>query len=77
MTKLRSSSSLASYAQKNPYQVYIEEGSILFNGLRKRISHNTIKQLMQNRYAIKKEESKIPEEGIKTSVIKAMNEKEK
>ena len=57
MTKLRSSSSLASYAQKNPYQVYIEKGTELFNELTKRISHNTIKLLMSNNFS----QSKIDE----------------
>ena len=71
MTKLRSSSSLASYAQKNPYQVYIEEGSKLFNDLRKRISHNTIRQLMQNRYGIKKPEEVKQEELLKVVVKEA------
>ncbi|RTZ68135.1 MAG: hypothetical protein DSZ21_02385 [Tenericutes bacterium] len=54
MSKLRSSSSLASYAQKNPYQVYVEKGTELFNELTKRISHNTIKVLMSNTFAKQK-----------------------
>ncbi len=55
MSKLKSSSSLASYAQKNPFQIYIEEGGKLFTQLLKRISHNSVKLLMGNRYAIKRE----------------------
>lgn len=51
MTKLRSSSSLAHYAQKNPYQVYVEKGTELFKDLLQRISHNAVKVLMQNKYA--------------------------
>ncbi len=51
MSKLRSSSSLAHYAQKNPYQVYVEKGSELFKDLLQRISHNAIRVLMQNKYA--------------------------
>jgi len=51
MSKLRSSSSLASYAQKNPYQVYVEKGTELFDELTKRISHNTIKLLMSNNFS--------------------------
>ncbi|WP_128008659.1 hypothetical protein [Mycoplasma sp. ATU-Cv-508] len=54
MTKLRSSSSLAHYAQKNPYQVYVERGTELFRDLLKRISHNVVRILMQNRYAQQK-----------------------
>ena len=52
MEKLRSSSSLVSYAQKNPYQQYVTQGSKLFKDLLKRISHNTIKALMNNKNAI-------------------------
>ncbi|MCK5946078.1 MAG: hypothetical protein KAG04_02285, partial [Mycoplasmataceae bacterium] len=48
---LKSSSSLASYAQKNPYQVYVEKGAELFNQLLERISHNTVRILFQNPYA--------------------------
>ena len=51
MSKLKSSSSLASYAQKNPYQVYVEKGAELFNQLLERISHNTVRFLLQNPYA--------------------------
>ncbi|XP_023213607.1 uncharacterized protein LOC111616427, partial [Centruroides sculpturatus] len=54
MTKLRSSSSLAHYAQKNPYQVYVERGTELFRDLLKRISHNVVRILMQNKYAQQK-----------------------
>ena len=52
MEKLRSASSLASYAQKNPYQQYVTSGTKLFKDLLRRISHNTVKGLMQNREAI-------------------------
>ena len=62
MTKLRSSSSLASYAQKNPYQVYVEKGSELFEGLLKRIAHNTIRAIMSNRLTIKMEKAVETEE---------------
>ena len=51
MSKLKSSSSLASYAQKNPYQVYVEKGTELFKQLLQRISHNATRTLMQNPYA--------------------------
>lgn len=51
MSKLRSSSSLAHYAQKNPYQVYVEKGTELFKDLLQRISHNAVRVLMQNKYA--------------------------
>jgi preprotein translocase subunit SecA len=53
MTKLRISSSMASYAQQNPYQVYVEKGSEHFAELLKRISHNTIKLIMSNYYGRK------------------------
>lgn len=51
MTKLRSSSSLAHYAQKNPYQVYVQRGTELFKDLLQRIAHNAVRVLMQNKYA--------------------------
>ncbi len=50
MDKLRSSSSLSSYAQKNPFQVFTEKGLELFNELIKRISHNTARALMAKHY---------------------------
>ncbi len=50
MDKLRSSSSMSSYAQKNPFQVYTEKGIELFNELVKRISHNTVRALMHRRF---------------------------
>ncbi|CAM9100656.1 preprotein translocase subunit SecA [Mycoplasma marinum] len=50
MDKLRSSSSMASYAQKNPFQVFTEKGNELFAELVKRISHNTTRALMYPRY---------------------------
>ena len=53
MTKLRTASSMASYAQKNPYQVYVERGSEYFNELLSRISHNTVKLITSNYYAQK------------------------
>ena len=55
MTKLKTTSSMSSYAQKNPFQVYIEEGTKLFHQLLQNISHNTIKLFMQNTYALKRE----------------------
>ncbi|MCK5866958.1 MAG: preprotein translocase subunit SecA [Mycoplasmataceae bacterium] len=55
MTKLKTTSSMSSYAQKNPFQVYIEEGTKLFYQLLQNISHNTIKLVMQNTYALKRE----------------------
>ncbi|WKX02503.1 preprotein translocase subunit SecA [Candidatus Mycoplasma mahonii] len=54
MSKLKSSSSLASYAQKNPFQIYIEEGGKFFKELLRRISHNTVKLLLSNKYGIKR-----------------------
>ena len=57
MTKLKASSSMASYAQKNPYQVFVEEGATLFQETLKRISHNTAKLIMNNRYAIPQQPS--------------------
>lgn len=51
MSKLRSSTSLTSYAQKNPYQVYIDKGSELFKALLERISHNSVRLIMNNQYA--------------------------
>ncbi len=68
MTKLRSSSSLASYAQKNPYQVYVEKGAQLFEDLLMRISHNISRMLTQNRYADKR---KTPEEVALLNQIKS------
>ncbi|TCG11154.1 preprotein translocase subunit SecA [Mycoplasma todarodis] len=50
MDKLRSSSSMSSYAQKNPFQVFTEKGSELFDELIKRISHNTTRALMHRRF---------------------------
>ncbi|CAM9095762.1 preprotein translocase subunit SecA [Mycoplasma todarodis] len=50
MDKLRSSSSMSSYAQKNPFQVFTEKGSELFAELIKRISHNTARALMHRRF---------------------------
>ncbi|NQZ29478.1 MAG: preprotein translocase subunit SecA [Mycoplasmatales bacterium] len=50
MDKLRSSSSMSSYAQKNPFQVFTEKGSELFAELIKRISHNTVRALMHRRF---------------------------
>jgi preprotein translocase subunit SecA len=55
MDKLRSTSSLASYAQKNPFQVYTQKGAELFDELIKRISHNAIRALMINNFKGAKE----------------------
>lgn len=55
MSKLKSSTSLASYAQKNPFQVYIEKGAEFFEDLLLRISHNAVKILFANSYAMKRE----------------------
>jgi len=75
MSKLKSSSSLASYAQKNPFQIYIEEGGKLFKGLLNRISHNSVKLLMTNRYGIKRE--KVDTEALKQAVQKEIDKKVK
>ncbi len=50
MEKLRTSSSMSSYAQKNPFQVFTEQGTLLFNELVKRISHNVVRTLMKRKY---------------------------
>ncbi|MCP4336340.1 MAG: preprotein translocase subunit SecA [Mycoplasma sp.] len=50
MDKLRMSSSLSSYAQKNPFQVFTEKGLELFQELIKRISHNSVRALMNISY---------------------------
>lgn len=75
MTKLRSSSSLVSYAQQNPYQVFVEKGTELFNDLLKRISHNTVKLLMNNRYAIVQEDPFLSD--IKLQVESFLNKNSK
>lgn len=75
MTKLKTNSKMASYAQKNPFQVYVEQGAELFQDMLKRISHNTIKLIMSNQYAIKQE---APEDNyIKNQIIAAMNKENK
>lgn len=70
MTKLRSSSSLASYAQQNPYQVYVEKGALLFQELLRRISHNAIRSIMTNRYAQKRKP--VDEEIMKQHIAAMM-----
>lgn len=57
MSKLKTSSSMASYAQKNPYQVYVEKGAEFFGELLKRISHNTVKLITLNEYGRKEEKN--------------------
>lgn len=54
MQRLKSATNLSSYAQKNPFQVYVEKGSEHFKELLSRISHNTIRLLFANYYARKK-----------------------
>ncbi len=66
MSKLKSSTSLASYAQKNPFQVYVEKGAEHFEDLLSRISHNSVKLLFTNRFAIK---NKVPTEVVVQNYI--------
>ncbi|WP_336508842.1 preprotein translocase subunit SecA [Mycoplasma miroungirhinis] len=48
MDKLRQSSNLVQYSQKNPYQIYTEEGSKRFNELTDRIALESVVNLMNN-----------------------------
>ncbi|MBN0919120.1 preprotein translocase subunit SecA [Mycoplasma gypis] len=48
MDKLRQSSNLVQYSQKNPYQVYTQEGSKRFNELTDRIAIESSVNLMNN-----------------------------
>lgn len=65
MTKLKTSSSMASYAQKNPYQVYVEMGAEYFQELLKRISHNAVKLVTSNTYGTKPSKIKVETPGNK------------
>lgn len=59
MDKLRSSTNIVQYSQKNPYQVYTEEGSIKFNEMIDNIAINSISSILSNinSYVNKKESS--------------------
>ena len=79
MSKLKTSSSMASYAQKNPYQVYVEKGAENFEELLKRISHNTIRLITSNEYGVKnKEDFDIPNELLElmNKEVKTIQSKE-
>ena len=46
LDKLKHGIYLRSYAQKNPLQVYVEEADKLFQELKRRIAHNTVRIIM-------------------------------
>ncbi|MCC3161096.1 MAG: preprotein translocase subunit SecA [Mollicutes bacterium PWAP] len=81
MSKLRSKSSMASYAQRNPYQVYVEEGTKLFSKLLETISHYSVLLLMTNQYAQTniaqfreiKEKNRLAEENKKNANLETNN----
>lgn len=78
MSKLKSSTSLASYAQKNPFQVYVEKGAEHFTDLLSRIAHNSVKSLFTNRFAVKtKAPTEVMVEKYIEEKIKAEKEHEK
>lgn len=57
MDKLRSSTNVVQYSQKNPYQVYAEEGTIKFNEMVSEIAFNAIVSLFNNINLIPKQET--------------------
>lgn len=46
MDKLRSSTNVVQYSQKNPYQVYIEEGTSKFHEMIDSIAFNSVSQIL-------------------------------
>ena len=48
MDKLRSSTNVVQYSQKNPYQVYIEEGTNKFHEMIDSIAFNSISEILTN-----------------------------
>lgn len=73
MAKLKSSTNLSSYAQKNPFQVYVEKGAEFFNDLLMRISHNAIRLLFNNSTAIKRVS---PQEVVLAAMVEKAIEKQ-
>ncbi|AXE60775.1 preprotein translocase subunit SecA [[Mycoplasma] phocae] len=59
MDKLRRSTNLVQYSQKNPYQIYTQLGSKKFNQLTKRIALECITNLMNNYDALPSSNSQI------------------
>ncbi|UUD36783.1 preprotein translocase subunit SecA [Mycoplasmopsis californica] len=51
MDKLRSNINLVQYAQKNPYQIYTDQGSQMFEELIRDIAYNTVATLFNNNLA--------------------------
>ncbi|MGL5438514.1 MAG: preprotein translocase subunit SecA [Metamycoplasmataceae bacterium] len=71
MDKLRSSTNVVQYSQKNPYQVYAEESTLKFNEMVNIIAFNTIQELFNNINIIKDKETKVLSVGgIKVNIGK-------
>ncbi|MGL5643577.1 MAG: preprotein translocase subunit SecA [Metamycoplasmataceae bacterium] len=64
MDKLRSSTNIVQYSQKNPYQVYAELGSSKFNEMCHEIAFNTLISLLNNINIIPNQTEKINIDGI-------------
>ncbi|WP_027120825.1 preprotein translocase subunit SecA [Mycoplasmopsis lipofaciens] len=52
MDKLRSNINLVQYAQKNPYQVYTDEGGKKFDAMLKNIAYDIVKEIFNNRLGV-------------------------
>ncbi|MGL6125128.1 MAG: preprotein translocase subunit SecA [Metamycoplasmataceae bacterium] len=70
MDKLRSSTNIVQYSQKNPYQVYAELGSAKFNEMCNEIAFNTLISLLNNINIMPNETEKINVDGIVIEVSK-------
>ncbi|MGL4183789.1 MAG: preprotein translocase subunit SecA [Metamycoplasmataceae bacterium] len=71
MDKLRSSTNVVQYSQKNPYQVYAEESTLKFNEMVNIIALNTIQELFNNINLIKDKETKVLNVGgVKVNIGK-------
>ncbi|MGL5521926.1 MAG: preprotein translocase subunit SecA [Metamycoplasmataceae bacterium] len=71
MDKLRSSTNVVQYSQKNPYQVYAEESTLKFNEMVNIIAFNTIQELFNNINIIKDKETKVLNVGgVKVNIGK-------
>ncbi|MGL4343298.1 MAG: preprotein translocase subunit SecA [Metamycoplasmataceae bacterium] len=71
MDKLRSSTNIVQYSQKNPYQVYAEEGTLKFKEMINEIAFNSVSSLLKNINLIPKKETEfLTVNGITVSVPK-------
>lgn len=77
MDKLRSSSNIVQYSQKNPYQIYTEEGTVKFHEMIDKIAFGSVKQIFDSIFLFTKqlksqEDQLVTPDFIRNSMIKQL-----